>query len=168
MANKYIDINGNQVQFTVTSSGDESAGQGVGLNSSGKLDLSVMPTGVAPASISVLASEAITAGSLINMYNNLGTLNIRNANATDNTKPFQGFILSNVAESASVNVYFPGNVITGLSGLTPGSNYYLSKVAGGIVTDVSGYSGGNVIQYVGIALSATQLFVGNPQFKTTV
>lgn len=68
---------------------------------------------------------------------------------------FVGFAQSSVAASASINVIL-STVVTGLSGLTPGQNYYLNDVNGTI-----GTSAGTVTRKVGTALTATTLIVNN-------
>ena len=166
MANTYIDVNGVEVAFTQTGPGTQ--GQGVGLNSAGVVDSTLMPAGYGPTTITVIASESMAAGAVVNLWNNSGVLNVQNANATDNTKPYHGFVLSSYAPTASAQVYLPGSVISGLSGLTIGADYYLSTTDGQVASDVSGYSGGNIRQYVGVAISATQIATGMTLFTTTI
>jgi len=166
---KYINIEGDEVAFTQTGPGTQ--GQGIGLGSLGTIDPTLMPSGVGPSVISVVSSENIAAGSLVNLYLSGGVLKVQNANATDNTKPYHGFILTGVVSPAAAKVYLPGSVISGLSGLTIGADYYLSLSNGAVTisTSVLGtYSGGNIIQYVGVAISATQIATGINQYKTTL
>jgi hypothetical protein len=68
---------------------------------------------------------------------------------------FVGFTLAAVSmASASTVAVQTDGVFTGLSGLTPGSTYYLSDTAGAISA-----SPGTVSRKVGIATSATSLFI---------
>jgi hypothetical protein len=69
------------------------------------------------------------------------------------TTPFLGFAVSNAAAGASVSVQTDG-IVSGFTGLTPGSRYYVSDTVGTIQTTV-----GTSEAYVGIALSSTQLFI---------
>ena len=78
------------------------------------------------------------------------------ANASNNNvlaNNFIGFAESTVAQGASVKVMH-GGVITGLSGLTVGSTYYLSNTFGAIST-----SAGSQSRKVGIAVSTTTLLI---------
>jgi hypothetical protein len=110
---------------------------------------------------SITASEALSAGNLCNIYTNSGAANVRKANATDATKPANCFVLASVASSAGATVYFAGQIITGLSSLTPGTTYYLD-ITGGAITATPPSTAGNVVQEVGVALSATSLMF-NPR-----
>jgi hypothetical protein len=158
MANTYIDVNGVEVAFTQTGPGTQ--GQGVGLNSAGVVDGSLMPAGYGPTKITVTTSAVLVAGALVNLWNNSGTINARNANATDNTKPYHGFVLSGYGSSVSATVYLPGAIISGLSGLTIAKDYYLNTTDGTMVQDISSFTGGNIIQYVGYSISTTQIITG--------
>jgi hypothetical protein len=107
------------------------------------------------ATTSLTASEALTAGQVVNIWSSSGA-KVRKANATDDSKPAHGFVLANVSSSATATVYLPGQVITGLSSLTPGATYYLDTT-GGAVTATQPSTSGNLVQRVGMALSATTL-----------
>jgi hypothetical protein len=110
------------------------------------------PVGVPTA----IASETLAASSLVNVYNDNGTVKVRKANATDNTKPCTGYVLRPVSTSDSVYIITQqGSVITGLSGLIPGTVYYLS--ATGTLTAAAPSTAGNIVQRIGTALSTTSL-----------
>jgi len=66
---------------------------------------------------------------------------------------FTGFSVSSIAASGTGPVITDG-VVTVLSGLTPGSTYYLSDTPGSIST-----SAGTVSRKIGLALSATTLLI---------
>lgn len=113
------------------------------------------------STLDVPASEALLAGDLVSIHSST-VANARKASATDGTKPANGFVLANVASAATANVHRSGEIITGLSGLTPDARYYLSTTAGAITTTPPSTSG-NVVQPVGRATSATALlFVPEP------
>jgi hypothetical protein len=107
------------------------------------------------ATTALTASEALTAGQLVNIWSSSGA-KVRKANATDDSKPAHGFVLANVSSSATATIYLPGQVITGLSSLTPGATYYLDTT-GGAITATQPSTSGNLVQRVGFALSATTL-----------
>jgi hypothetical protein len=158
MADQYLTISGNRktmVSATVSSAGAANAGDIVALDTDGYLSLSVLPTGVGPDTKTIVASETLTAGNLVNIWNDSGTPKVRKADATAAGKEADGFILTSVDSAANALVYFEG-VITGLTSLTVGARYYLNTTAGGITT-TPGSSAGNVLQYVGRAISATEL-----------
>jgi hypothetical protein len=163
-ANKYLALVAGKIKevfATIVSAGAGNANQLVALDATGKLDQSVMPVGMGAETITgVLASEAISAGSFVNIYNNAGTLNVRNANATTNGKPANGFVLAAVASGAQATVYLLSQTNNQLTGLTIGADYFLSTVSGG-VTNTAPSASGNIVQYLGTANSATSLVFAN-------
>lgn len=172
MADKYLNKDNIEVEAVVVSAGEASSGKIVALDSTGKFDESLMPAGIGPFSLTFPASEDINiAHPLINIWNDSGTLRVRNANATGATKPCHGFVKANVSSLATATVYFPNNIVGGFVELTPGSNYYLSADTNGgaiIESAAFAYSSGKIIQFIGFAISTTQIyFVAIPQFRLT-
>lgn len=159
---KFLDIDPatgrvNQVAAVSASAGAADANKIPKLDAGGKLDSTVMPAGIGSDSMAgIIASEAIAAGALVDVWNNAGTLNVRNANATAAGKECDGFVLAAVAQGAAATVYFEGT-ISGLTGLTLGGRCYTSAASPGAVTQTPPAATGNVIQFVGVALSATQV-----------
>ncbi len=144
-----------QVEATVVSTGAADAGEIVALDSSGKIDVSVLPTGVGPNVKLVLASEAIGAGKYVNIYDNGGTPNVRLAD-NSNGREAHGFVKDAVASAANATVYFEGTN-DDLSSLTPGARQYLGT-AGGVTATPPTFAGGATIhQLVGSAISATEI-----------
>lgn len=85
------------------------AGQIPATDAGGKLDVSFMPTGVAPEVVTMVASEALSSGNWVNIYNNAGTRNCRKADASnDYTKQAHGFVTAAVASSGTATVYLEG------------------------------------------------------------
>lgn len=124
-------------------------------NSSGQLDPSVMPTGIGADTVTLVASETLAAGDLINVWNDAGTAKARKADATAEGKEAMGFILAGVASGANASVYLEGR-ITGLTSKTPGARQYLSTTPGAL-TETPPSAAGNVVQYVGQAMGATSV-----------
>jgi hypothetical protein len=145
-----------EIAASQTSAGSGSAGQIVALNSSGVLDSTLFPAGLGEASITVVASESLAAGAMVNLWSNAGVLNVRNANATDATKPVSGFVASAFASSATATVYFFGQLVTGVSGLTIGAPVYLATTAGGVTPTAPSASGNLVCVLSQAAISATE------------
>lgn len=105
----------------------------------------------------VIASETIIQGAAISLFNNGGALNVRNANATNNTRICDGFCSS----PGGIIAGSPGEIILNsgvafIGGLTIGARYWLSTTAGLIIA-VPPVAAGNIEQYLGIAISATAL-----------
>lgn len=126
------------------------------LDSSGRLDVSVMPVGVAAEVLVCATSENLTAGNFVNLYLNASVITARKADATTNGKPAHGFVLANSTSPANATVYFPSQVNTAQSGLTIGSDYFLGTTAGAIQTSPPS-SAGNIVQFIGRAQSATAI-----------
>ena len=139
-----------------TSAGAADAGKIPALNASGVIDITMLPPGVGAATQTFPATEALAAGALVNIWSSGGTPSVRNANATDATKPCNGIVLSAYASAATATVYFPTALVTGLSGLTIGGRVYLGTTAG-VATSTPPSATGNLMQPVGTAVSATEL-----------
>jgi hypothetical protein len=139
-----------------TSVGAGDAGKIVALDSAGKLDPSLLPS--IDADVSTLpSSENLTAGNLVNVWNDAGTMKVRKADATTSAKRSDGYVLANVTSPANALIYHDG-LISGLTGLTLGARYYLSTTPGGVVVEAStGVASGNLVQYIGIARSTTEI-----------
>lgn len=138
-----------------TSAGAGDANKIIKLDGGGKIDPTLLPAGVAPESRTMVASEALSAGDLVNFFNNGGTINMRKADA-DVGREAHGFVLSAVAALASGTVYPEEAVITGLAGMTPGATQFLATAAGARV-EVCPAGAGVLAQIVGVALSATEM-----------
>jgi hypothetical protein len=141
-----------------TSAGAGDAGKIAALDSTGRIDNSMMPLGLAVETKSIIASEALSAGDFVNVYNNAGTLNCRKADATSASKRAHGFVLAAVSSGASATVYY-GNLNNQKSAMTIGAEQYLSGSAAGGTVETPPTATGNLVQRVGVALSATEMLV---------
>lgn len=139
------------INATVTSV----ANKVVKLDASGRLDATVMPVGIGADTAAVVASEALAAGDLVNIYNNAGTANARKADASTSGKEAHGFVLSAVASGATATVYFEGTN-TQMTGMTPGVQF-LSGVTAGKTSSAAATGTGKIVQRVGYAISATAM-----------
>jgi hypothetical protein len=165
MADKYIGLVNNrrtEVEATVTSAGAANAGDIPALDSGGKLDVSVLPTGIGADVVVLPSSENLVAGDLVNIWDDAGTAKVRKADASTASagKIAHGFVLENVTSPADATVYFEGSNDE-KTGLTPGTTYALSHtVPGGVVALASATStAGHSLQVVGVAANATTLNV---------
>lgn len=127
----------------------------VKMDGAGRIDVSVLPTGVGPDTAVIVASEALAAGDLVNIWNNGGTANVRKADGSTSGKEAQGYVLAAVSAEANATVYFEGSNAQ-VTGLTPGRQY-LSATTPGKSTAVAPSGAGQVVQVVGFATRATSL-----------
>jgi len=125
------------------------------LDGSGRLDSGVMPVGIGADTKTITASEALSAGDFVNVWDDSGTAKVRKADATAEGKEADGFVLAAVSNGASATVYFEGSN-NQLSSLTRGARYYLHTTAGGVTTTPPS-SANNVVQYLGKAISTTEI-----------
>ncbi len=141
-----------EIAGTVTSSGSGDDGKIVALDSSGKLDTSVMPVGIGADTATIQASENLAAGDYVNIWSSSGSFRVRKADATSSGKEAHGFVLSAVTSGNNATVYFEGSN-TGVTGMTPGVIFLHTTAGAGTSTAPSGT--GNVVQRIGFATSAT-------------
>lgn len=141
---------------TQVSTGASNGGDLVALNDQGKLDDSMMPTGIGADTATVVVSEALAAGDYVNIYNNAGTANVRKADASGGlAKMAHGFVKTGFASGAQATVYFEGTNDQ-VSGLTPG-NVWLSATTAGKATNTPPTGAGVISQPLGTAISATSV-----------
>lgn len=155
--NKYIKNNAGTLTEEAAiqaSAGAGDAGKIGALDASGRWDNSMMPIGIGADTSSIVSSENLAAGDLINIWNNTGTANVRKADATVAGKEAHGFVLSAVTAPAAATVYFEGSN-TGVTGLTPGPQFLATTA--GRCTATAPSAAGNVVQRVGFATSATNV-----------
>lgn len=137
----------------VTSAGAGDSGKLVALDGGGKLDVSVMPTGIGADVALIVASEALGAGDLVNVWNNSGTVKVRKADASTTGKEAHGYVIAAVSSGGTATVYFEGTN-SGLTGLVGGVLFLSASTAGG-VTSTAPSTAGQIAQRVGFATSAT-------------
>jgi len=153
---KYIaNVSGSlqEVSGVASSAGGTDAGKIVQLDGTGKLDASMMPTGIGADTKSVVTSENLSIGNLVNIYDNSTVATARKA---DCSTPLRcvGFVLSGTTSGASALVYFEGT-IPGQTGLTIGNPCYLTTA--GAITQTPPTTAGYILQEIGVATSATEV-----------
>ena len=134
-----------------TSAGAGNAGDLVSLDDSGRIDNSMMPVGTGVDTAVIDASEGLAAGDWVNVWNNSGA-KVRKADATTAGKEAHGFVLAAVTSGNPATVYFEGTN-TQVTGQTPGPVYLQTTAGAGGATIPS--ASGNVVQQIGVAVSAT-------------
>jgi len=159
MADKFIYLNSGiptEKEATATSAGAGDAGKVVALNAQGDIDASMLPTGIGADTALIAASENLAAGDFVNVYNDSGA-KCRKADASTAGKHAHGFVLEAVTSGANATVYFEG-ANNQVSGATPGDVYLSASAAGGF-TSTPPSASGNVVQRLGVAVSATEINV---------
>ena len=148
-----------QLEARTTSAGAADAGKIPALDSSGKLDESMMPAGIGADTQILMASEALSAGNFVNIWSDTGTAKVRLAD-NSNGRPADGYVLEAVSSAADATVYPLDGTNSELSGLTPGAEYWLGTAGGVTATPLDEADAGNtnkISQYLGKAKSATEL-----------
>ena len=134
-----------------TSAGAGNAGDIVALDDTGRIDNSMMPVGIGADTAAITASETLAAGNWVNVWNDSGA-KVRKADATTAGKEAHGFVLAAVTSGNPATVYFEGTN-TQVTGQTPGPVYLQTTAGTGGATIPS--ASGNVVQQIGVAVSAT-------------
>lgn len=130
----------------------------VQMDGNGFIDPSILPAGLGPELIIAPTTENLVAGALVNVYSNAGVLSVRNADASTTGKEARGFVQAAVTSPANATVYELGKNGQ-VTGLTIGSDYFLSTTTPGAVQTTAPSTPGQISQRVGRAISATNLDV---------
>lgn len=135
-----------------------SAGAGDGgkipaVDSTGRLDSTFMPLGIAAETVAFTASEDIGAGEYVNLHLDT-TLKGRLAD-NSNGRQADGYVVSAVLNGGAGVLYTDGTN-AGLTGLAIATRYFLGT-AGGVTATVPAAGAGVIIQPLGIAKSATEI-----------
>lgn len=157
MAQKVVRIDAGrlkEIEPNVTSAGAGDAGKLIALDAGGKIDSTLLPSGVGPETTSIVSSENLAAGDWVNVWNDGGTPKVRKADATTVGKEANGFVLAGVTAPAAAAVYTDG-INNQVSGLTAG--YYWLSTTPGAETATAPSAAGNIVQILGRALSATEV-----------
>lgn len=144
-----------EVISSQTSAGAGDAGKVVALNSTGTIDVTMMPPGIGADVQSVVASESLAAGAFVNVWNNAGTPNVRNADASTTGKEADGFVLAAFASAATAVVYFAGNN-NQITGATAG-RVWLSDTTPGGYRATAPTGSGKTSQIIGVATAAANI-----------
>ena len=124
----------------------------------GRLDASLMPAGFGQQVMTATASEALVIGP-VSLFNQTG-FKARKAIATGKATKADGYVKQAYASGDTVTVYYDNDILSGLTGLTPDAEYYLSDTtAGGFTTTPPTTGTGKILQYVGKAKSATEIVI---------
>lgn len=152
-----ISSTGAQSEYSgkATSAGAGDAGEFAILDGAGKIDPSLLPNGIGADVNTLIAGEALSAGDFV--YITAGGT-VMKADATTFAKRAMGYVIASVLNAGNATVYFDDSN-SALSGLTPGTTYFLSATAG-LATATAPTTAGQFVQELGIATSATSLHIG--------
>jgi hypothetical protein len=156
-AKSYITLLAGKLKYlaaTVISTGVANDGDIVALDSTGKLDPSVLPVGVGPDVKVAEASENLGAGAYVNFWNDGGVTKVRLAD-NSNSRDAHGFVLDSFTTGQMATVYFEGPN-TDLASLTPGSRYYLGA-AGAVTATPPSAPSAQIHQFLGISVDTTTI-----------
>lgn len=160
MAEKFLQLVGSTPtvkEAKQTSSGLADAGRILALDDTGHIHISVLPTGIAADIELIEASENLSSGNFVNIWNDGGAAKVRRADGSMAGKHAHGFVIESVSPGQPANVYFEGRN-PHLSGLTPG-DVFLSATTPGEVTRAAPTGSGQVVQKLGVAVSPTSVNV---------
>ena len=158
MANKYLGLNAGvptEVEGLVQSAGAGDAGKIVALDATGKLDETLLPTGIGADVAVIPASENLSVGDLVNVFDDSGTTKARKADASTAGKHAHGFVTASVTSGQNASVYFEGTV-SGLDSV-PAGDLYLSATTPGGFTATAPSGTGKVVQRIGVGVTSTSL-----------
>lgn len=141
------------VEGLTASSGATDSGKIPALDAEGKIPISMLRD---VAITTMTAYETLDGGDLINVFYDVDTPKVRKASGAVSGKECDGFVIVGASAETNVDVFFEG-VVSGLTDLTPGARYYLSASTPGQVTDTPPSASPNVIQYIGRAISTTEI-----------
>jgi hypothetical protein len=140
-----------------SSAGAGDAGKIPALDSAGRLDSSMMPTGMGAETFILVAFENLAAGDFVNIFDDSGTIKVRKADASGGVaKKADGYVLAAATTGNNATIYY-GNLNNQKSGLTGGATYYLSGSTPGGVTTTAPSTAAYIVQKLGKAKSATEL-----------
>lgn len=160
MADKYLRLNAGvptETEAKTSSAGASDAGKIPALDSSGRLDDSMMPVGIGADTKEIVASENLSAGDFVNVYSDAGTPKVRKADASTTGKHAHCFVLEAVTSGNTATVYFE-NGNTQVTGATAG-DVYLSDTTPGGFTSTPPTGAGKIVQKLGVAVGATEINV---------
>ena len=148
-----------QAQGKATSVGVADAGALVALDDTGRLDQSLMPLGIGVQIDILPASEALSGGDFVNIFDDAGTAKVRKAD-NSNGRAADGFVSEPVTLGGSATIHPLDGVNAALSSLSAGKEYWLGT-AGGVtdtpLDEADAANANKISQQLGKALSATEL-----------
>ena len=147
-----------QLAALMTGGTPAQGGQIIASNDQGFLDVTFLPPGVGPETITAVvdASTILQPGSFVYIDTRNGTtatayLATAQGTAGVAAKPAIGFVLTRFDPGTVATIYTVSQRNTGLTGLTPGMDYYLSTSTPGGITTTVPTARYHIWQYIGRA-----------------
>jgi hypothetical protein len=151
-----------EIQPITTSAGAGDASKIAQTDGTGRFDISLMPIGIGAEVASIVASENLSAGDYVNIFDSAGTIKVRRADASSASKEAHGFVITSFTTGGTATVYY-GNMNTGVTGLTIGLTYFLSGSTPGAITTTAPSTSGYIVQKIGRSISTTSLLTNIQQ-----
>lgn len=158
MPDKYIkhDAAGGFAEVeAVATGGAGNASKIPALDLSGRLDVTMMPTGIGAETSALEAYGTLAAGDFVNVFNDAGVMKVRKADGSSGVAPANAFVLAAYTAGQTATVYW-GGLNGQLTGLTPGL-HYLSTTPG-VSSHIAPSASGNIVQRIGWAVNSTTIF----------
>ncbi len=162
-----VDTTGDFKESTgiTTSAGVADGDKLVATNSSGVIDITLLPAGIGADTKTYPAFEDLVAGDFVNIFDDSGTKKARLAVASSN-KRAHGFVKANYATAATATIYFDSRNDV-LTGVVDGTVYYLSNtVPGGFQTSPPTTTG-HILQAIGTG-AGTNAISFEPDVKVVI
>jgi hypothetical protein len=137
------------VEAIATSAGAGDANKVIRTSGDGRLDSSLMPSGIGAQTITATATEALAAGDWVN----IAPAGVRKADNSNN-RPAHGFVLASFASAATATIYTAG-LNTAKTGLTAGTQYFTGTA--GSQTTTAPTTAGTIVQTLGVAINPTTI-----------
>lgn len=142
-------------ESTVSVGGVGNAGKIAHLNASGQWDESMMPSGIGADTDVRPASENLSAGDIVNIFNDGGTIKCRKADAGVNKYKASGYVKAAVTAGDDATIYFDGKCAGTFTINDIMKPVFLGDTAGSkTLTPVSG--SGKIHQEIGSVTSLTE------------
>ena len=133
-----------------------------GTNAGGTKGFHALPSASAAETRTMTAGEAISARDLVYVS---ASNTVMKAVANSASKFAVGIAVSAISNGATGTITFPPIVVSGFTGLTVGSRYYLSASTAGAVTTTPPSGDNEFSQFVGVALTTTEMLVNiSPEY----
>lgn len=110
----------------------------------------------------VPAGVNLTAGQIVNLYDNAGTLNARLAQANAASTMAHGIVNETVLAGETASINFLRTYTELIGGLAVGTLYYLDPAVAGGITNVRPAAAGQIIQPIGVGLTSSTFAMDIP------
>ncbi|OQW92914.1 MAG: hypothetical protein BWK79_00125 [Beggiatoa sp. IS2] len=154
-------VNGLIAEFSpiVQSAGTADANKPVQTDAAGRLDSSLMPSGITPQAKIIPCSEALNTGDYVNIYWSAtdSALRCRKADASTAGKYAHGFVKAGYASGEDATILLEG-INDQVSGFTSVGGYvWLSATTPGVATTTPPSGSGQVVQILGQICASTEI-----------